>query len=173
VIETLSEPRLTASDDAEIATLLGACFPTDYGGRSFYHQRPHLRLVWRDGRVLSHLSLYYRAIRLGPDLVDIVGLGDVATVPEARGGGMATAMMAHAIQTAQDSAACFMILFGARGLYERAGFASAANPFVHVAMAGARTDHVAAANSPFLMVRRLRDTLWPEHAEVDFLGPLF
>jgi predicted N-acetyltransferase YhbS len=173
MIERLHEPLLTARDEARIAALLRACFPTDYGGRSFFMQRPHMRLVWREDQILSHVALFYRAVRLGDDLIDVMGLGDVATAPQARGRGLATALLSDAIDIARASGAHYMMLFGARGLYERAGFLPAANPYTQVGMTGARTGVVTRAHSPFFRVLPLGQAAWPATAEVDFMGPLF
>lgn len=173
MIELISEHELSAQTEAEISGLLRQSFPTDFGGRSFYQQRPHLRLIWRDGGVQSHVSLFLRAIRLGEDLVDVMGVGDVATCPEARGQGHATALMRRTIEIGQASRADFLVLFGARHLYDRAGFHPVEVRYRHVQMTGARTGEVAETTSRFFRVRELGDRRWPADHEVDFLGPLF
>ncbi len=173
VIEVIAEPHLTAADEARIAEILRQSFPTDYQGRSFFQQRPHMRLVWREGRVLSHMSLFLRAIRVGDRVVDVVGVGDVATAAEARGRGHATALLDRCKTVASSSCARFVILFGDRALYDRAGFLPAANPFRHCQMVGARTGDIVEGASPFLRVLPLTDAPWPEDEQVDFLGHLF
>ncbi|MCA0953694.1 GNAT family N-acetyltransferase [Mameliella alba] len=171
MIDCIAEPDLSLSDEARIADLLRQCFPTDFGGRSFYQQRPHMRLVWRDRQILSHLSLFLRAIRLGDELVDVLGIGDVATAPDARGCGHATALLDHAVHKA--GRARFAILIGDRTLYDRAGFVAQSNPFRHLRIEGARTVEITDQTSPFLRVRPLADSAWPKAERVDFLGPLF
>ena len=173
MIEPLPEIGLSRTDEAAIAALLATCFPTDYGGRSFYTQRPHLRLVWREGVILSHLALFYRAVRLGGVLVDVIGVGDVATAPEARGRGLATGLMTQAVAMARASEARFGMLVGARGLYDRAGFLPAPNPCTHVGMTGAKTGRVTRAKNPFLRILPLGDRDWPGQVELDLMGPLF
>lgn len=173
MIEVIAEYDLTAGDEAQIAALLRTAFPTDFGGRSYYKQRPQIRLVWRDGAILSQVALFYRAIRLGDDLIDIIGLGDVATLPEARKKGYAGALLDRAIEIGAASPAQYLALFGARRLYDRAGFARVVNPYLHVEMTGARTGAVAHATSQYLMVRPLGSARWPEGVPVDFLGALF
>lgn len=173
VIEVIAEPDLTTADESRIAQILHQSFPTDYEGRSFYQQRPHMRFVWRENCVLSHMSLFLRAIRLGDRVVDVIGIGDVATAPEARGRGHATALLDRSKSLALSSRASFLILFGDRTLYDRAGFVPATNPFRHCQMAGGRTAGIVEGTSPFLRVLPLTDAPWPEAAQVDFLGHLF
>ena len=96
MIEVIPEYALTREDEAQVAQLLRASFPTDFGGRSFYQQRPHLRIVWRAPEILGHIALFYRAIRLDGQLTDVTGLGDIATAPQARGQGIATALLDRA-----------------------------------------------------------------------------
>ncbi|WP_417205827.1 GNAT family N-acetyltransferase [Antarctobacter sp.] len=173
MIEVIAEPNLTPEDEAQIAEILRQSFPTDFGGRSFYQQRPHMRLVWRENRVLAHMSLFLRAIRVGDRMVDVIGIGDVATAPEARRRGLAGALLTDAVRTAQASGARFAILFGDRTLYDRAGFVPAANRFRYVRMVGARTGEVVEDSSRFLRVRPLTADRWPDEAFVDFVGHLF
>ncbi len=173
MIEEVPEHRLVAKDDAEIAALLKTSFPTDFGGRSFFKQRPHLRLVWREDRILGHVALFFRAIRVGDTLVDVIGVGDVAALPEARGKGIATLLMDRSVAIGQDSQAEFLLLFGARSLYDRAGFRPVINPYLHVQMEGARTGEIERRTSQFLKVRPLREADWREGVEIDFLGHLF
>ncbi|SMX32162.1 GNAT family N-acetyltransferase [Maliponia aquimaris] len=170
MIEAIPEHVLTEADETQIAALLRQCFPTNFGGRSFYQQRPTLRLVWREGGILGHVALFCRAVRLDGELTDILGLGDIATDPQARGWGIGTALVQRALET---GSAPFAVLFGARTLYDRAGFKPVANPYLHVDMTGARTQAVVRRNSQFLKVRARADRPWPEGAEVDFLGSLF
>ncbi len=57
LIERIPEWSLTADDDAAIAALLARSFDTDFGGRSFYSQHHHLRLVLRDGpQIIGHIA---------------------------------------------------------------------------------------------------------------------
>ncbi|MGP6088742.1 GNAT family N-acetyltransferase [Antarctobacter jejuensis] len=173
MIETIAEPDLVPEDEAQIAEILRDSFPTDFGGRSFYQQRPHMRIVWREERIVSQLSLFLRAIRVGDDLVDAAGIGDVATAPGARGKGHADAVVAKAVEVARSSGVRFLILFGDRTLYDRAGFLPVANRFRYIKMIGARTGEVTEGSSPFFRVKALTEERWQEGEQVDFLGHLF
>lgn len=173
-IDRIAETDLTARDEAAIAALLAQAFSTDFGGRSFYQQRPHLRFVLREaGKVLGHAALTLRAVRLGDTLIDVAGLADVATAPEARGRGIATALVGAAIAAARRGPARFVLLFGDRPLYAGLGFARQPNPVRFVEMTGARTGSIVTSRDKALMVLPLACTAWDGAAELDLLGWAF
>jgi predicted N-acetyltransferase YhbS len=161
--------------EGEIAALLARCFATDFGGRSFFQQRHHLRLLARDGggALVGHLALQWRAVRLGGRLVTVAGLAEVATTPEAREQGVARALVDRAVGTARDSGAGAVLLFGTATLYAAAGFRPAPNPLIWTDMEGARTGAVLRRASGSLRVLPLGPGTWPEEAELDLLGPRF
>lgn len=172
-IDRIEELRLTAEDDRQIATLLDAAFGAEFGGRSYFMQRPHLRLVARSpDRITGHMGLTFRSIRAGDRLIPILGLGDVATDPLHRGQGIATALLRTAIEEARQTPAEFFVLFGDAGLYAAHGFRPHHNALRYVEMVGARTGDVHEGVKDSLMVLPLRDTDWPE-GPLDFLGHLF
>jgi predicted N-acetyltransferase YhbS len=173
-IERIEEIRLTAPDDARIAVLLERAFVTGFGGRSYFQQRHHLRLIWREeDRVLGHMALTLRDIRLGDDLVTIVGLAEVATDSAHRGRGIATALMDAAIREARASVAAFIVLFGNQPLYSAVGFVPQPNRLRFVDMDDARTGGIQTSGPEGLMVLPLTSQSWDPSAMVDLLGTLF
>jgi predicted N-acetyltransferase YhbS len=165
---------LQPEEEAQIAALLGRCFTTDFGGRSYFQQRPHLRLIWQaGGKTCGHAALVFRAIRLAGELVPIAGLADVATDPDHRGQGIAGALLARAIAVAQASPAQFMLLFGTAGLYAAQGFAGASNPLTYLDMTGARTGALRCEVVAHFAALSLKGRPWPDRSEVDLMGPLF
>jgi predicted N-acetyltransferase YhbS len=173
-IETLAEFDLTPQDDAAIGDLLRACFDTDFGGRSYFVQRHHLRFIARDqGQIIAHLALTIRDIRVNDALVAIAGVGDVATAPIHRGRGIAAQLLDRAIAAARTSLAEFMLLYGDAGLYAAAGFRPANNPGRYVNMEGATTQSIQTAPQNDLMVLAIGTTVWDEDATLDLMGHLF
>lgn len=173
-IDRIAEWALTPGDEAQIAALLARCFSTDFGGRSYFQQRHHLRLVTRDqGKILGHMGLLFRAVRLGGALTDIAGLADVATDPASRGQGIAQALLHAAIAEARASQAQFFLLFGNATLYSGNGFRKYPNTLTYLDMRGARTGEVRTEAPEALMVLPLRDQPWPAAAPLDLLGTLF
>lgn len=173
-VDRIPEWALTAQDEAQVVALLARAFDTDFGGRSFFQQRHHLRLLVRDGgQVIGHVALLWRAVRLDGDLVTIAGLAEVATDPDHRGKGIAGHLLQHAIAEARASNAAFLTLFGTAALYEAAGFRPAANPMRWIDMTGARLGEICQKTTRYLKVLPLGERAWDDAAEFDLLGNLF
>lgn len=173
-IEAIAEHRLRPEDDVAIARLLAACFATDFGGRSHFEQRHHLRLVWREtGDVVAHLAVLFRAVRLGDDLLTVAGIADVATAPDWRGRGLAAALLAEAVAVARLSLAQFVLLFGEARLYGAAGFVPVGNRITFADLAGARTRRVQRMAAEGLMVLPLGAGIWDGDVPLDLLGHRF
>lgn len=175
-IERRNELDLTGRDEYEIAALLEAAFGVEAGfeGTTFNQQRHHLRLLARDeGRLVGHVALLYRAIRLGDRLVDITGLAEVATAPDRRGEGIASALLRAAIEESRRSRAAFLLLFGTAGLYAAQGFRPARNHMRDVVMPLHRTLTVRNGPARDLLVLPLRSEDWDDTPPVDLLGPVF
>lgn len=173
-VEAVPEWRL-GPREAEVAALLARCFATDFGGRSFFKQRHHLRLLGRDegGALLGHVALTWRAVGLGGRLLDVAGLAEVATAPERRGEGVARALVGRAVEEARASPASHLLLFGDAGLYGALGFRAAANPVTHVRLRGGFTLGLGRHKRAGLMVLPLGSEEWDEAAPLDLMGPLF
>lgn len=174
-IETIPEHSLVNADDAQIARLLARCFTTDFGGRSFFQTRPSWRHVIRhDGRIIAHLAVQLRAVRLGEDLLTIAGIADVATDPEHRGQGHAATLLQAALKTAHDSPARHVLLFGTAKLYPAVGFRPTANPLTYLDLTDARTGKLCRDRSVSdLQVLDHKGYRWDEHKSLDLLGGLF
>ena len=173
-VDAIPEITLSHADDAAIADLLSQAFDTDFGGRSFYKQRHHLRLVVRnDTQIIGHMGLCYRAIRMGNQLIDIVGLAEVATHPDHRKKGIASTLMTHAVQAAKQSKADFFILFGDEAIYAASGFRRRPNKMTFVVMDDAKTHTIKTALNNALMVMDLTEKAWDDQATIDWLGHLF
>lgn len=173
LIEQIAEMQLSATDDAEIATLLARCFKTDFGGRSYFSQRHYLRLVHRQGVIVGHIALTLRAVQLGERLVTIAGLAEVATAPDLRGQGIAAALLREAIAHAKASPAEYLLLFGTATLYSAAGFRNVSNKIAHIVTKGNRIARVVSDGDDALMMVPLRDQPWPDTAPLDLRGPVF
>ncbi|RYH01590.1 GNAT family N-acetyltransferase [Salipiger sp. IMCC34102] len=174
-IETIPEWALSVEDDAGIADLLDRAFGPDFGGRSFYKQRHHCRVLCRGekGRVVGHIAVLMRDIRLGDRLVPITGLAEVATDPDRRGQGLATALLQEAIATSRASLADFIVLFGDRPIYAGHGFVRANNTLTYTVLDDATTHGVKRRVEDTLMVLPVGSAQWDFAAPVDLLGHLF
>jgi len=174
VIEAIAEMDLSASDEAAIAALLARSFDTDFGGRSYFKTRHHLRLVIRgDGGIVAHMALQFRAMRLGGRLITVTGLAEVATDPRHRGKGHTTALLQAAIARARAGRADYFLLFGEAGLYAAAGFRPVHNPMRFLELEGAASGAMMHEPAEALMVLPLGAEPWDDTAELDLLGGLF
>lgn len=174
MIESIAEWVLTPPDETQIAKLITLCFGDDFDNRSYYRQRPHLRLIYRqDGQIIGHIALLLRAVRLGAQMTDTIGLAEVCTHPDHRGTGIASHLLQAAISHARASQAAYLTLFGTAPFYAGHGFSRQSNLLTFVAMANVRTTRIITEVAETLMVLPLRDQIWPASAPLDMLGPLF
>ena len=173
-MKLIPEWHLSAQDDALIADLLARSFPTDFGGRSFFSQHHHLRLVVRDmGGIIGHMALVLRSVDLGARRVTIAGLAEVATDPAHRGKGIAAALLQAAIAEASASPAVFLLLFGEAKVYAAAGFRTVSNRMAQIVLKGTRAGRVLSDGDDNLMVLPLRSEPWPDEAQLDLRGQVF
>ena len=173
-IERMEELFLTAGQETAIAKLLAESFSVDFEGRSFFQNRHHCRFLHYDGATLvGHLALCYRAIQLGDQRVNIIGIGEVAVSKGARGRGIGAALLRAAITLGAETQAEFALLFGEQSIYKAAGFVPAPNKIKLIEMEGARTTQVAEENNPYLMVMPLRNQQWNTALNVDLAGFAF
>ncbi len=173
-IEQRAEWHLTAAEDAAIADLLARCFDTDFGGRSYFHHRHHLRLLAREaGHLVGHMALTLRRIRLGGATFEVACLGEVATDSGHRGKGIAARLLQAAIAEAKHSPARHFLLFGTARLYQAAGFRRVRNTMTFLAIEDARSSAVLTEPAEELMVLPLRSDPWDDAAPLDLLGPKF
>lgn len=174
MIDSIAEWVLTPPDETQIAKLITLCFGDDFDNRSYYRQRPHLRLIYRqDGRIIGHIALLLRAVRLGAQMTDTIGLAEVCTHPDHRGTGIASHLLKAAISHARASQVTYLTLFGTAPLYAGHGFVRHSNLLTFVAMVNTRTTAITTEAAETLMVLPLRDQIWPASAPLDMLGPLF
>jgi predicted N-acetyltransferase YhbS len=173
-VETIAEHLLSSADDAAIAGLLGRCFSTDFGGRSFFQTRHTWRHVLRDGAIIAHLAVQLRAVRLGAELVTVAGIADVATDPDRRGRGHAAMLLLAALEVARQSPARHVLLFGTARLYPAAGFRPIANPLTYLDLSGASTGALHRDRpEPHLQVLELTGDPWDDRKPLDLMGGLF
>lgn len=174
VVERIPELALDTATEAEIGALLDLCFEGAFGGRSFFLQRHHLRLVTRQaGRITGHLALGLRSIRQGARLIDVVTVAEVAVAPDRRGEGIASGLLAAAIDDARTTPGRFMLLYGEKSLYAGAGFRPAANVQRWLDLKGRRSRAVAEGPVDHLMVLPLGNEPRDEATPIDLLGAVF
>lgn len=170
-IERVFEPELAPDVDAEIAGLLNESFGGGYGGRSFYQQRPSLRfLAWDDTRLIGHIAVCYRAVRLGDQELTAAGLIDVATRPDMQGKGVAKTLLRQVEDWARGTRADLLMLFGDHPVYAAMGYQSKHVTQRYVPMIGVRTHETQQEARPGPMILPLRPMAWDDSAVLDLVG---
>ena len=173
-IDIVNEIDLAPALDQEIAALLHQAFGAEFGGRSFYQQRHHLRLIARiDGAMAGHVALTYRGIGQNGKMIPIIGLAEVATDIAYRGQGVARSLVKKALDIARASAAEFALLFGDPAHYHRYGFHSAANSLRSLDLENGVSRGIKVTTDDSFMVAATGDTKWDPLAEVDLMGRKF
>lgn len=83
----------------------------------------HAWVAERGGRLVACAQIFPRALRIGGARVPTAGIGSVFTRPEARGGGIASALLERVLAAARARGMELALLFASRhGFYERLGF---------------------------------------------------
>ncbi|HEU4496736.1 MAG TPA: GNAT family N-acetyltransferase, partial [Flavobacterium sp.] len=94
-IELIDEFRLEKTVKKQIASLLKICFPEEeFHGRTYFKQLPHYRLLLKkDERLIGQLGLDYRVMLLGKKPITVLGVIDLAILPEFQGQGFGTELL--------------------------------------------------------------------------------
>jgi len=170
-IRRTDEMRLTAEFEQEIAALLEEPFHGVFGTRTFFQNRHHVRFTaHKDAALVGHLAVALRAVRLGNDLLDVIGIAEVGVSKAHRGKGIARQMMAAALEEGRRSPASFALLFGDAKIYSGMGFAKATNPVTSTGFEAARTGETITETEHPLMVCRLTDQVWKNDLPLDIAG---
>jgi GNAT superfamily N-acetyltransferase len=158
----------------QVQALLQASF-AEYPSRSYFKLPPHFRyLAMADGELAAQMSVELRVIRVGADVVRTFGVVDLCVSESERSRGLAGRLLAEVTEYARSCAMDFVILFADDSrLYDRNGWAPAANPCSWLKINGHRTLGLAIAqDTDALMVKAIGEQAWPE-GDVDPLGHLF
>ena len=170
-IERIEELRLSDAQERGIAALLAECMSADYEGRSYFQNRAHCRFIVEDGgTIIGHLGISYRAIRMGDELVDIVGIGEVAVTENHRHQGIGGQLLDAALEEGRTARADFAALFGEKSLYAGTGFVHAPNRLTASEMGGVRTGDIVREPNSYFMVKRLGEREWDADVPIDLAG---
>ena len=175
-IERVLEMGLKGALDQRIADLLDRCFPDVFEGRSYYKQVPHSRLLLRRmGRLIGHVGLDHRVIRVGETVTRVTGIIDLCVDPDHRCVGRGSALLAFAENLVRRGQTDYMILFADRAdLYLRNGYHSVEPAMVMWLAIDERASHSMQRRdfSGTFMAKALSDGPFPR-GEIDLLGYLF
>ena len=160
--------------DAAIAGLFDACFDGAHGGRTYFKQIPHRRLlVWSECGLVGHVGMDLRAVRVGEATVHVLGIVDLCVAQPARRQGIGAALLREAEELAEGQSFALAMADDSR-LYRRAGY-SLIHPtdVTFLAIDELHCHSVVRRDlSGIFMVKRLAGDAWPD-GPIDLLGHLF
>lgn len=168
-VEVRSVKRLSAAERSQLRGLLMRCFPgldfDDYAAR----HPDEVVLVLEGRRLVSHLAIVHRIVRVGGAPVAVGGVGGVATDPDVAGRGLAgLALSRCAAHLRADVRRPYGLLRCERALipyYERHGWRR-----VHARLFWREGGRRLAAAGDVPMVLACAGERWPA-GDVDLRGP--
>jgi len=116
-MQIYNEIDLNHAQHDAIEQLRNRCFPEHVVPRSYYKQRPHMRALTYDGdRLVGHMGLDYRVIRVGEHTLNVLGVIDLCIDPSVQRQGLGSQMLAQLKDYASIRPVDFIILIS--DLYE-------------------------------------------------------
>ncbi|MGD0090961.1 MAG: GNAT family N-acetyltransferase [Planctomycetota bacterium] len=124
-------PR-TSREAEELAHVIAHCFAGNYETlrQAFLLEFQHLpgarpeywRIVRRKGKIVAHVGIYEKEVRIGCARLRMGGLGFVGCLPEFRRRGLAARCMVSALELMRQQGIPLALLFGKDRYYPRFGF---------------------------------------------------
>lgn len=82
-IQRIEEFKINKKKHTEISELLQLCFSSYPAHQSFYKQFPSFRfLVFKEKKLIAHLAIIHRLIKVGEENVIIFGVSDLCVHPD-------------------------------------------------------------------------------------------
>ncbi len=97
----------------------GGDMAADYPRHLGVNNVDNIRVIRQGGKIVSHVATSIRPVLLGGIPTKVAGIGAVATLPEARGQGLASILMDDAVKLSIEQGADIMLISGDLGLYRR------------------------------------------------------
>jgi Acetyltransferase (GNAT) family. len=105
------EIDVTKEQHEAIESLRNQSFPDHQANRSYYKQLPHMRALQYENNILvGYLGLDYRAIKVGDEVYNVLGIIDFCVAEQWRGKGIGSLMLSEVSSFAQGKAVDFIML---------------------------------------------------------------
>ena len=174
MIELIRTSHIEASDEfaADVRALLNDAFPDgapdELSGYYTRHGLPTATLLLRESRrVVGHLAIYERQIRIGNETLQAGLLGEIAIAADRRRAGLARDLVREAHEHLQAQAIPFSILFAYEPrVYESSGYRIMQNQMRFLDSDGQWKTFVHRGS----MYAELSGRPWPDQL-VDLCGP--
>jgi predicted acetyltransferase len=97
----------------------------DYQTKDPHYKPEHSRIIRVAGRIVSHVSIIEKYIRIGRSIVKVAGIGDVYTHPEHRKKNFSRMLMHDAIEYMKQHQYPLSMLYGIPNFYHKFGYIEA------------------------------------------------
>lgn len=175
VIEVIEEYNLSSSYQKKIASLLQEAFPTYPAGKYYFNQLPSFRyLIWNDKKLIAHMGIEHRIIRLGDEIFRIFGLVDLCVAKGFQSQKIASSFLKRIEKQAKECHIDFLLL-ATEGfdLYIKHGFKLVENTSKWLVIRKSESLGVLHRKlEDCLLYKPVNDKKWKD-GTLDFLGTLF
>ena len=174
-IKRIEEFKVNKKQHSEISELLKLCFSSYPANRSFYKQFPSFRfLVFKEKKLIAHLAIIHRMIKVGETSAVIFGVSDLGVHPDFQHKKIASALLSELETLGEKYKIDFITLIAQdQKFYTKNGFQAVnnncrwliINEIQSLGLAQRSLDNA-------LMIKPLSEKRWG-HGMVDFQGSLF
>ena len=93
--------------EVDIADLLECCFDGIHEGKTYFKQAPHGRFVaWENSKLIGHIGFDFRLVRVGSNILPILGVIDLCVREENRCLGVGRTLLERAEISAKGKKFC-------------------------------------------------------------------
>ncbi len=175
-IQFIDEFKLLTKDKIAIASLLKDCFPDiNYNGRTYFKQMPHYRLLAKQNNLISgQLGLDYRVMKQNNTVIKILGVIDLAVLPNQQGKGVASKLLTKLDDIAKTNKQNIdFILLSAdnHSLYKKHGYTLSKQNIKWLAIDQHKNYGIMQKKiSNCIMYKQIGKIKWKDNSELEMLG---
>ncbi len=174
-IQRIEEFKISKNRHSEISELLKLCFSSYPSNRSFYKQFPSFRyLVFKEKKLIAHLAIIHRMIKVGEENFVIFGVSDLCVHPDFQHKKIASVLLQELEVLGKKHNIDFITLIAQeQKFYKKNGFKVYNNDCRWLIINDKQSLGLAQRNlDNALMVKSLSGEKWKKEM-VDFMGCLF
>lgn len=177
IIKRVYDYNLNQSTYEQLQQLLIESFEVYPENRIYFKQIPHFRFILCNGndKVLAQVGLDYRAMKLGDEVINVLGIIDLCVKKTYRNKGFGTQLVRKVLQFAESNSVDFVLLgTEIEEWYEKIGFIKVNNTFTWQAIHDGKLKSLGTRTCEIdrIMVKQTGRKKWKQD-NVDFLGYLY
>ncbi|QPQ35840.1 GNAT family N-acetyltransferase [Lysinibacillus sp. JNUCC-52] len=177
IIKHVYDYNLDQSTYEQLHKLLIESFEIYPENRIYFKQIPHFRfIICNDNeKVLAQVGLDYRAMKLGDEVINVLGIIDLCVNKIYRNKGLGTKLVRKVLKFAETNSVDFVLLgTEIEEWYEKIGFIKVSNTFTWHAIHDRKLKSLGTRTRDIdrIMVKQTGKKKWNQDS-VDFLGYLY